>query len=344
MMSHSRTANAGIIRLDSLAFSPRISVTRGDNQIFIYDYLLNKIAVFDKQGMLAQNGSIAVLKPRISKIKLMEIAHLDTNVYKSLLPLLHAIGKDKVRFEVLSWSDDTLHTLLTFYYPHFRDDDTIISSYIFFGNYVKNKLVSVKYIDTDKFNSDYYYFDNTAPFFVKNNDFYFSMYVNKPKANTKLFGEWHDGGHDDLIFDKYVPVDLPEYYVKNKKEYETYGAVLRDSLYYSTTYPFIYNINDSSEIDLSCELERIEGVKLFGKDRKKTFFLQDVTAKGNMLEFIYFIDTIPKIAYYDKTEKKILYSTELSLDKDLDLPSLTFLTPEVFMVMNKSRKQILLYK
>jgi hypothetical protein len=346
LMSHTFSmANSDTIHIDSLALSERISITRGGNQVFIYDYLLNKIAELDKPGMLAKNGSIVVMKPRVSKVRLMEAAHLDTTVYKKMLPLLKSIGKDKIRYEVLSWQNDTLRTLMDFSYPRFDKKDTIIGLYVFLGSYVNNKLVSLKYIDADALKSNYYNFDNTQPFFMRNNELYFSVYVKTPsQKDTKLFSEWHDDGKEQLIFDKYSDVALPGYYEKNKKEYPEFESTLRDSFYYSIHYPFIYNINSEAQYDPGCELERVEGVKLFGKGKEKTFTLQDVIAKGNVLELLYFIDTIPKIAYYDITEKRILYSTGLSLGKNLFMRSLVFLSPEALMVMDDQRKKIILFR
>jgi hypothetical protein len=275
----------------------------------------------------------------------MKIARLDTNVYKSMLPVFRAYGKDKVRFETLSWSEDTLHTIITFYYPKFRGNDTIIAMYLYLASYANNSLASLRYIDDDKLTGDYYNFDNTMPFYVKNGVITFSSYVTgAAKPGTKLFSEWHDPGDRQLAFDKYAPVELPKYYVDNKKEYEAYGAILRDSLYYSTTYPFIYNFEDSTQYDLCRELERVEGVKLFGKDKKKAFFMEDVIASGSLIAILYFIDTAPKISYYDTVTKRIVETQPLTLGKDLYMPSLVFLTPTVLMSLDETRTRIVLYK
>src|ERR1051325_1513223 len=208
------------VPLDSITLSERINVQREDGHIFIYDYLLNKAVVTNAKDLLANSAGFQVLKPNISKIQLMNMAGLDTGVYRQLLPLFKSLHKDKPHFEGLFYEGDTLHAFTVFNYPLFRGGDTIISNFYYMLNYVNGKPHGAYYIHKDSMETTTGYFlDNTMPFFTHKGNYYFTVFRDKAAKDNKIISSW-DRSKRDLVYKKLEPLVVPAFFSQRQERYE----------------------------------------------------------------------------------------------------------------------------
>ena len=333
------------ISIDSIPLSERITVQREDGHVFLYDYLLNKAVVCNASDLLDNKTHFMVLKPNISKIQLMNMARLDTGVYKNLLPLFQSLHKDRPHFEGLFYEGDTLHAFTVFNYPKFKGNDTIISNYYFVLNYINGKPHTAYYILKDSMeNSTGYFLDNTMPFYANKGTYCFTVFRDKAGRDNKIITTW-DRSKRNLVFTGFKNLTVPAFYSKSQERYESMTALIKDQYYFYTTYPYIINLRDSSAFDLGPALEKSSGKKLFSSKKfNNRFYVSDVYRKGDILFVLYFIDKDARVLEFNTSSKQVIAEKQVSLKNEYFLPSLAFINENILIVLNQERNKIFILK
>lgn len=325
-------------------FSERISVSRSEGMIFIYDYLLNKIAITTAESMIRKAPAFKILKPDgIDKKQLLRKARLDEREYDKHLPLLQSLNRDKIHFEGLYHERDTLYVWVSMAYPEVKNDTNNIVPYFFIIKYAAQKWTSILYIDPSQLKAEDD-LSNGSPFYINRTGYHLPIF-SEATAGRPVLSSWKATASGSLTFEKKDEISIPVSFTSNDSLYSLTNTTLSDKIYFYGLYPFLINLNNLQSYDLAGQIEQLEGEKIFNvRSTSYHFYLQDVAQSEHLIGIFYFMKEKPAVAFFDKVSGALLSHKELSLNASLNTNTISFIDLHTLCAFSKGQKKIFILR
>jgi len=316
-----------------------------DSLVIRFDYVLNKVVVFEIGNKIAQTREIQL--PGSLKQEIFRKFDLDSIFYYSVLPYITPYNKDKLRIQSVFWRKKECWVSLALPFPIKEQNDTAIVDFIYLVSLSANgEIVQlVECIGPVNINAELTEIDFQDGFIFHNGDLVTCTYQSFPeneRTHPMLAVAQIKNGRINSLRPLKSP-NLPESYLKDSLFYDFTGSHFTKNLYVMYSYPKIFDFDLDKEWEFNTQLKLVDDLDADNHKNDFDFFMADaIMIEEGLYRIAYAKKGDFRIAIYDAYSGALLIQ-DFFRPKRIFSNSIRFLDSNTLHTIRTDYKTIYLY-
>jgi hypothetical protein len=310
--------------------SPRSNIYSLKNFIFYKEYQFGKFLIYN----LTDNTQYELTDSNFPVEEIFTKYQYNFQKYQKLLPLLKIFGKDRPQIGNFSIENDSLYILFNLCIPEYTGNDTILGKSNFIVHFHNGELLNPLLVDGNSiYESTGYEIDEDGPFLKIGKYYIFQAFKDTIENDNYFLSIWQEK-NEKIQFQKFVDIQLPEYFTKVVKSYDYTSGGISQGYFYFNNNAFIIDLESKKSFDLALSLKE-------KKVNAKYTYLQSIRADGDFFIGIVYCNKVPYQFIFNKMGNKIESINKINIPRGYPSYKITMTSNYQLVFFDSDKKRIL---